>query len=123
MDGAAEVGAGSGNHPGQDAEASRQFDRPPSDIEAWIEDGKRGMENALRAKPEDVREQYERQLKDLQKAHGEAMKEQCVHRHRFENQRHAVRMIGDGIQFYNHRRPHQALGMKTPPAEAHASAA
>jgi len=33
------------------------------------------MENALRAKPEDVREQYERQLKDLQEAYGEAMLE------------------------------------------------
>lgn len=33
------------------------------------------MENALRAKPEDVREQYERQLKDLQEACGEAMLE------------------------------------------------
>ena len=55
------------------AEASRQFDLPPSEIEAWIEDGKRGMKNALRAKPEDVREQYERQLKDLQEAYGEAM--------------------------------------------------
>ena len=31
------------------------------------------MENALRAKPEDIREQYERQLKDLQEADGEAM--------------------------------------------------
>ena len=31
--------------------------------------------NALRAKPEDVREQYERQLKDLQEAYGEAMLE------------------------------------------------
>ena len=48
------------------SEASRQFDLPPSEIESWVEDGKRGMENALRAKPEDVREQYERQLKDLQ---------------------------------------------------------
>ena len=33
------------------------------------------MENALRAKPEDVREQYERRLKDLQKTYGEAMLE------------------------------------------------
>jgi putative transposase len=42
------------------------------------------------------------------------LKEQCAHRHRFENQHHALRVIGDWIQFYNHRRPHQALGMKTP---------
>lgn len=55
------------------AEASRAFDLPPSEIEGWVEDGKRGMENALRAKPEDVREQYERQRKDLQEAYGEAM--------------------------------------------------
>jgi transposase-like protein len=58
-----------------ESEASRQFDLPPSEIESWVEDGKRGMENALRAKPEDVREQYERQLKDLQEAYGEAMLE------------------------------------------------
>lgn len=31
------------------------------------------MENALRAKPEDIREQYERQLRYLQEAYGEAM--------------------------------------------------
>lgn len=48
------------------------------------------------------------------------LKEQCVHRHRFETQQH--RVIADWIQFYNHRRPHQPLGMKTP-AEAHALAA
>jgi len=57
------------------AAASRQFDLTPAEIESWIEDGKRGMESALRAKPEDVREQYERQLKDLQEAYGEAMLE------------------------------------------------
>lgn len=57
------------------AEASRQFDLPPSEVESWVEDGKRGMENALRKKPEDVREQYERQLKELQEAYGEAMLE------------------------------------------------
>lgn len=50
------------------------------------------------------------------------LKEQCAHRHRFESQQHAVRVIGDWIQFYNHRRPHQALGMKTP-AQAYALAA
>ena len=49
------------------------------------------------------------------------LKEQCAHRHRFETQRHAPRVIGDWIQFYNHRRPHPALGMKTP-AKAYESA-
>jgi putative transposase len=50
------------------------------------------------------------------------LKEQCVHRHRFETWQHANRVIGDWIQFYNTRRPHQALGMKTP-AKAYALAA
>lgn len=35
------------------------------------------------------------------------LKEQCVHRHRFESLQHASRLIGDGIHFYNHRRPHR----------------
>ena len=37
------------------AEASRSFDLPPSEIEEWVEEGKRGMENALRAKPLDIK--------------------------------------------------------------------
>ncbi len=57
------------------AEASRQFDLPPSEVEDWIDHAKAGMENALKAKPEDVRQQYERQIKDLQEAYGEAMLE------------------------------------------------
>jgi len=57
------------------SEASRQFDLAPSEVEDWIDQGKAGMENALRAKPEDVREQYERQLRGLQEAYGEAMLE------------------------------------------------
>jgi transposase-like protein len=57
------------------AEASRSFDLPPSDIEEWVDDAKKGMENALRAKPLEVKEQYERQLKELQEAYGEAMLE------------------------------------------------
>lgn len=51
-----------------------------------------------------------------------SLKEQCIHRHRFESQQHAMRVIGDWVQFYNNRRPHQALGMRTP-AEAYALAA
>jgi putative transposase len=50
------------------------------------------------------------------------LKEQCTHRHRFETHQHASRVISDWIRFYNHRRPHQALGMKTP-ADAFALAA
>ncbi|QNM95559.1 DUF1153 domain-containing protein [Chitinimonas koreensis] len=51
------------------AEASRAYDLSPAEVENWVEDGKRGMENALRANPLDVREQYERQIKDLQEAY------------------------------------------------------
>src|SRR3546814_10220650 len=57
------------------AEARLSYDLAPSEIENWLDDAKRGMENALRAKPKDIREQYERQLKDLQEAYGEAMLE------------------------------------------------
>ncbi|MFC7703243.1 DUF1153 domain-containing protein [Plastorhodobacter daqingensis] len=57
------------------AEASRPFDLPPSEIEGWVEGAKRGMENSLRANPLDIREQYEKQPKDLQEACGEAMLE------------------------------------------------
>lgn len=45
-----------------------------------------------------------------------SLKEQCVHRQRFETIAHASRAIGDWVMFYNNRRPHQALGMKTPAA-------
>jgi hypothetical protein len=57
------------------AEASRAYDLPPSELESWVDDAKQGMENALRANPLDLREQYERKLKDLQEAYGEAMLE------------------------------------------------
>ncbi|WP_404303092.1 integrase core domain-containing protein [Alicycliphilus denitrificans] len=50
------------------------------------------------------------------------LKDQCVHRHRFETLQHASRVIADWIGWYNHRRPHQALDMK-PSAEAYALAA
>ena len=43
-----------------------------------------------------------------------SLKEQCIHRQRFETLQHASRVISDWIHFYNHRRPHQALAMETP---------
>lgn len=57
------------------SEASRSFDIAPSEIEEWVDEAKRGMENALRTKPLEIKEQYERQIKDLQEAYGEAMLE------------------------------------------------
>lgn len=57
------------------SEASRTYDLLPSEIESWVEDCRKGMENASKANPQDVREQYERQLNDLQEAYGEAMLE------------------------------------------------
>ena len=63
------------------AEASRHYDLTPSEVEDWVEQGKAGMENALRAKPGDIREQYKRQLKDLQEAYGEAMLELCAQKY------------------------------------------
>lgn len=57
------------------AEASRAFDLQPSELEQSVEEGKRGVENALRTNPLDVRQQYEKKLSDLQEAYGEAMLE------------------------------------------------
>ena len=57
------------------AEASRQFDLSPSELEGWVEQAKAGMENALCAEPQDVRQQYEKQISQLQAAYGEAMLE------------------------------------------------
>lgn len=50
------------------------------------------------------------------------LKEQGVHRHCLDTCRHASGVIAGWIQFYRHRRPHQAPQMKTL-AEAFALAA
>ena len=57
------------------SEASREYALLPSEIACWLEEAERGMENALRAKPHDIREQYEGKIKDLTSAYGEAMLE------------------------------------------------
>ncbi len=55
------------------AEASRSFDLSLSEIEEWVDEANKGMENALLANLLDIKEQYEHQLADLQSAYGEAM--------------------------------------------------
>lgn len=67
------------------AEVSRVHDLLPSEIEKSIDEGKRGMENVLRANSQDVKEQYEQQLKELQEAYGEAMLELRA-REKFQSQ-------------------------------------
>lgn len=57
------------------AEASRAYDLFPSEVEGWVDDGKRYVENALRANPLDLKEQYEQQIKSLQEACCEVMLE------------------------------------------------
>ena len=36
------------------AEGSRFFDIAPSEVEAWVDDARRGMEKALRTKPLEI---------------------------------------------------------------------
>ena len=57
------------------SEASRCYDLTPSEIQSWIDDAQSGMENALRAKPKDISEQYEQKINELTSAYGEAMLE------------------------------------------------
>lgn len=56
-------------------EAARTYDLTQQEIESWMTDAEAGMENALKANPKDVAEQYERQIADLKEAYGEAMLE------------------------------------------------
>jgi hypothetical protein len=53
--------------------------------------------------------------------HIRTLNDQCLHSHRFETLHHASCVVADFIGFYNDRRPHLALGMKTL-AEAYALA-
>jgi tetratricopeptide (TPR) repeat protein len=48
------------------AEASRAFDLTAAEIESWLEDGRKGIANALDANPLNFREQFERLLKGIQ---------------------------------------------------------
>ena len=56
-------------------EAAREYDLTQAEIENWMDDAEAGMENALKANPKDIAEQYEKQLSELKEAYGEAMLE------------------------------------------------
>lgn len=56
-------------------EAAREHDLTQAEIERWMSDAESGMENALKANPKDISEQYEKQLSELKEAYGEAMLE------------------------------------------------
>jgi hypothetical protein len=58
-----------------EAEASRHFALPPTEVEVWFVEGKRDMENALRTNLLAVKEHYQRKLRVLQEADGEVMLE------------------------------------------------
>jgi transposase-like protein len=53
------------------AEVSRQHDLTPGEVERWVDEGIRGMENNFRVRPRDIREQYERKLAQAHAALGE----------------------------------------------------
>ena len=57
------------------ASAAREYDLPLSEVESWVSEAHAGMENALRAKPRDIKAQYEAKLDELTSAYGEAMLE------------------------------------------------
>jgi len=54
------------------AEVARQYDLKPREVESWVEEGLANMENGFRARPRDVKAQYEAKLAEAYAALGEA---------------------------------------------------
>ncbi|MGK0545059.1 transposase [Halomonas cupida] len=54
------------------AEVARQYDLTVSEIEGRVDEAQRSMENGFRARPKDVRKQYESELRETKEALGEA---------------------------------------------------
>lgn len=52
---------------------SHLYDLTPSEVKRRVDDALNGMDNALKANPKDVTEQYEKKIEDLHAAYGEAM--------------------------------------------------
>ena len=53
------------------AEVSRQYDLTPAQIEDWMEEARKGMENQLRARPKDIAAMYEEKIKEMKTVIGE----------------------------------------------------
>lgn len=54
------------------ADVAREHDLTVSEVEGWTEDAQRNRENGFRARPWDIREQYESELRETREALGEA---------------------------------------------------
>ena len=52
-------------------EVSRQYDLTPAQIEEWMEEARKGMENQLRARPKDIAAMYEEKIKEMKAVIGE----------------------------------------------------
>ncbi len=53
------------------SEVSRQYDLTPAQIEEWMEEARKGMENQLRARPKDIASMYEEKIKEMKAVIGE----------------------------------------------------
>ena len=53
------------------AEVSRRYDLTPAEIEEWMEEARKGMENQLRSRPKDIAALYEEKIKEMKAVIGE----------------------------------------------------
>jgi len=53
------------------SEVSRQYDLTPAQIEEWMEEARKGMENQLRDRPKDIAAMYEEKIKEMKAVIGE----------------------------------------------------
>ena len=53
------------------SEVSRQYDLTPAQIEEWMEEARKGMENQLRSRPKDIAAIYEEKIKEMKEVIGE----------------------------------------------------
>ena len=53
------------------SEVSRRYDLTPAQIEEWMGEARKGMENQLRARPKDIAAMYEEKIKEMKAVIGE----------------------------------------------------